>query len=95
MEYNCGGLTMVLSSVSMVGGQWIIKQLASKGFNHISSKLSEDDLNTRLKNAITKIARELQIKYPTVLDGNIDQFFREEELFSELITYIPDQCVTR
>jgi len=77
---------MVLSTATLLSfGSWLTSKIADKGFDEIYKKLSTEDLNKKFYGAVENVSRNLQTRYPEVLGGSIEYFFKKDEVFGELI----------
>lgn len=66
-------------------GTWLIKKACEKGFENIVKDIDTDNLNKKFNHIVEKVGTKLQIKYPEILGGSIETFFKEEVIINELI----------
>jgi len=65
---------------------WLGSKIAGNSFETVYKKIvSSDDLDKKFKKAISKVSNELQEKYPEILGGDIEYFFKNGEVFNELV----------
>jgi GTPase SAR1 family protein len=77
---------MVFSTGMILIGSWVADKIAEKGFDSLHSKLtSTNELNDSFYEAVGVVSAKLQKKYPKVLGGSIDYFFKKEEIFEEFL----------
>jgi len=80
---------MVVTAGTIAFGTWILDKIKDKGFDALYSKLTEsDEINGQFTNAVNIVSEKLQNKYPEILGGKIEYFFRSETVFKELIKLI-------
>ncbi|WP_029283380.1 NACHT domain-containing NTPase [Pedobacter sp. R20-19] len=76
---------MPVETIAFSIGTWILGKVGDKGFDSLASKLSNTDLiNKKFGKAVKKVSTEFQSTYPNLLGGNIEFFFKKEEVFGEL-----------
>jgi len=78
---------MLLTTAGTIAfGTWILDKIKDKGFDSLYSKLTEsDEINEQFINAVNTVSTKLQKKYPQILGGKIEYFFKSEAIFKELI----------
>lgn len=78
---------MVLESITLISiSFWLLEKIAEKGFNAlIENTIKSEDINNKFYKAVEKTCNTLQEKYPDLLGGSIDYFFKKENVFNELI----------
>jgi hypothetical protein len=77
---------MVLETATLISfGSWLGSKIADKGFEEIYKRISTADLNKKFYKAVDNVSQKLQRKYPDVLGGSIEYFFKKDEIFGELI----------
>jgi len=77
---------MLLQTATLLSfGSWLTSKIADKGFDEVYKKISTADLNKKFYKAVENVSKKLQGKYPEVLGGSIEYFFKKDEVFGELI----------
>lgn len=80
---------MVVTAGTIAFGTWILDKIKDKGFDALYSKLTEsDEINRQFTNTVNIVSEKLQNKYPEILGGKIEYFFKNETIFKELIKLI-------
>ena len=81
---------MIIETAALISfGSWIGKKIADKGFESVYKKVtSSDKINKKFYKAVDSVAKEFQHKYPELLGGSIDYFFKQEENFTQLINLL-------
>lgn len=69
-------------------GVWLTSKVADKGFDSLTSKLKNIDDTGSFNKIVIKTSKEVQQKYPEVLGGSIEYFFKHDEVFSELMNLL-------
>lgn len=69
-------------------GEWIANKVVDKGFDKVQSRLSQIDEKDTFYKIVKKTSKDLQQRYPNVLGGSIEHFFKHEEVFSELMNLL-------
>lgn len=66
-------------------GTWLSSKIADKGFDEIYGSVSNSEkIESEFKRSVDKVSKDLQLKYPSVLGGSIEYFFRNKTVFNEL-----------
>lgn len=73
-------------------GSWLTKKLFDFGFNKFVTKITPDQIDSKFKQAIRQVSSSLESKYPHILGGNIESFFLDKEIFSELFKILFKQA---
>ncbi len=76
---------MINSTLLIPIGSWLIEKIADKGFDSVIKTLTDADHEKRFYKIVESTSIELQDKYPYILGGSIDYFFKQKEVFGELI----------
>jgi len=77
---------MLSEKIAISFSELILKKIIGKGFDSIYNELtSNDKIDFKFKKAIEVVSKELQGKYPVILGGAIEYFFKKEENFYELL----------
>jgi GTPase SAR1 family protein len=80
---------MILESASLLSfGKWLASKVADKGFDNIYKKIGvekENALTAKFYAIVNRVSMDLQSKYPDILGGSIEYFFKKEEVFNELL----------
>lgn len=78
---------MIIETAALISfGSWLGLKIADKGFESVYKKVtSSDKINKKFYKAVDSVAKEFQDKYPELLGGSIDCFFKQEENFTQLI----------
>lgn len=79
-----GGFALDLYSLGPIVGKVFAGKIIAKGFDKLSSS-DLDNINIKFGQAIHKVSETMQDKYPTVLGGSIEDFFKDEDILDELI----------
>ncbi|EDP97752.1 NACHT domain-containing protein [Kordia algicida OT-1] len=66
-------------------GTWLGNKLLGKGFDKIYSKVTSKSFNAKFYKKVDAAAKKLQEIYPKVLGGNIEYFFKNQDVFNELM----------
>lgn len=77
---------MVITSTFLVAfGTWLGGKVVDKGFDKITDSLLSIDEKNKFYKIVQKTSKEISIKYPDIMGGNIEYFFKNEEIFNELM----------
>lgn len=80
---------MVATAGTIAFGTWVLDKIKDKGFDELYSKLTKsDEINKQFTNSVITVCEKLQVKYPEILGGKIEYFFKNESIFKELIKLI-------
>jgi len=80
---------MALTAGTIAFGTWVLDKIKDKGFDNLYSKLTESNkIDELFRNAVKTVSEKLQVKYPEILGGKIEYFFKTESVFKELIKLI-------
>lgn len=77
---------MIIETGTLISiGAWIGKKIADKGFDEGFKQLvSSKKINDKFYESVDSVSTNLQAKYPDLLGGSIDYFFKEESVITEL-----------
>jgi len=78
------GLLVILSTLGLTAGKLFAGKIMAKGFDKLSSS-DIDQIDKKFSQATHTVSASIQKKYPSVLGGSIEDFFKDEDIFSELI----------
>jgi hypothetical protein len=77
---------MIIETAALISfGSWLGGKILDKGFDALSDTLIEIDEKNKFYEIVKTTSRELQVKYPDVLGGSIEHFFKHDEVFNELV----------
>ncbi|WP_026632543.1 NACHT domain-containing protein [Dyadobacter alkalitolerans] len=80
---------MIFETATLIAfGGWLGEKLADKGFDHIYEKLSSIDEDNKFYEVVKATSEEMAEDYPDVLGGSVFHFFKQEQIFSELIKFL-------
>lgn len=80
---------MIFTAATITFSTWLLDKIKDKGFETLASKLTKsDDINNQFINAVNVVSKKLNDKYPEILGGRIEYFFKNDIVFKELIKLI-------
>lgn len=80
---------MIFSAATITFSTWLLDKIKDKGFESLVSKLTKsDEINDQFINAVNTVSTKLNNKYPEILGGRIEYFFKTDIVFKELIKLI-------
>lgn len=82
---------MIFTSSLISFGAWLATKIADKGFDYIFENFSnQESLNNKFYECVDRASRRLSNKYPMVMGGYVEYFFKHESIFSELVKLLFD-----
>lgn len=77
---------MIIETAALISiGTWLGKKLLDKGFDSIHKKITSETFNDKFYEKVNKASNTLQSNHPDALGGNIEYFFKHEDIFNELV----------
>ena len=77
---------MIIETTALISiGSWLGNKLLDKGFDGIYEKVTSKRFNKKFYEKVQESAKRMQQLYPDSFGGNIEYFFKHEQVFSELI----------
>jgi hypothetical protein len=80
---------MIIETATLIAfGGWLKGKLVDKGFDYVYEKLFSIDENDKFYEVVALTSKEIETEYPDVLGGAVNHFFRQEEVFGELVKFL-------
>ena len=77
---------MIIETTALISiGTWLGNKLLDKGFDSIHNKVTSKTFNDKFYEKVNNASIILQSNHPDALGGNIEYFFKHEDIFNELI----------
>ncbi|WP_290697900.1 hypothetical protein [Lacinutrix sp.] len=77
---------MIIETTALISiGTWLGSKLLDKGFDSIHDRVTSESFNDKFYQKVNNASTTLQTKHPDALGGNIEFFFKHEDVFNELI----------
>ncbi len=77
---------MILETTALISiGTWLGNKLLDKGFDAFYNKVTSKSFNDRFYKKVNNASVTLQKNHPDALGGNIEYFFKHDDIFNELI----------
>lgn len=82
-------MPIITTASAIVFGTWLLEKIKDKGFDKLTSLLEKSNsINDKFSKAISVVSTKLHDKYPFILGGRMDYFFKNEHVYKELIKLI-------
>lgn len=77
---------MIFEAITCISAaNWLISKILDKGFDALYNKVTSEDFDKRFYEKINNASITLQENHPEALGGNIQYFFKHNDIFNELI----------
>ncbi|WP_299215683.1 hypothetical protein [uncultured Dokdonia sp.] len=77
---------MIIETAALISvGSWLGNKLLDKGFDEVYDKITSKSFDEKFYKKVNNTAKKLQKKYPDVLGGNFEYFFKHESIVNGLM----------
>lgn len=77
---------MVFTASTIAFGAWLLDKIKDKGFDTLYTKLTtSNEVNDNFIKAVNTVSKKLTEKYPEILGGRMEYFFKSDNVFRELV----------